>query len=505
VDDTDPGAEERWNLLSYRIRNALNQAQWTTTPMQTNQLDFESYYRQQFKRTPRVIQMPPSPGSQEMWFTAKPITLDEKPAMDVAVRHRLWPETKAVMKILPKDQLLHRGRLETTAWGYLRQNQLTKRINGVRESWDSLMDNQMPTKIAESIMAVKMDSVLKNSRLDMEHVAKYVKEHTTSSAVSGSKWAEADLSDLAFWKELYEWHREKWEKMADNGMFGLAPMFPLASGLRGRPDVLQDTQQLFDAETAQEGTIDQCRIVAFHPALSQDWMFIPDHKVVYREVLDHAIDVIQPPADKIISPIMDGGSIYRDCSEAFQGNLDYDLCCVLGDDRAMIFKDGTYEAVDGKNWESFVGPLLGEAFYPTKTAIGGHLSVPSGVWDTTLDDTLATIWMIGKNIPGVTERQPMDERTKFVLGLRYADDPLMPRLQGMKLSSDRSDKGHNFKFGEVGHLRGRHSTELRDMWLAAYLGHGPAGSTLLDTVTQVTSREYFEPSRVIADSLENEI
>jgi len=497
--DIDSG-EEKWNLFQFRMKNALNQAQWTRDPLATNQLDFETFYRQAFKKQNRVMQMPPSPGSQEMWFMAKPTTIDEKPAMEVAVRHRLWPETKALIKKLPKDQLVHRGRSETTAWGYLRNNELTKRINGVREAYDQLIKVQMPDRLAQEIMAVKMDAVLKNASLDMDHLAKYANEHSTSSAVAGSKWNEANLADTSFWKGIYEWHLEKWERMADNGMYGLAPTFPMYSGMRGRPEVLQKVKQLYDAEDAQQGDITRSRIVAFHPALSTDWAFMPDHHAVYEEVLEYCIDVMDVPG-KVISPLLQGGSIYRDVSDALHSPTNEDLYCVLGDDRTHI-KKGQFQAVDGKNWESYVGTILGPAFYPTKTAMGGHLSVPSGVWDTSLDDTIATLWMIGRDAPGVVERQPEDEDAKFVLGLRYKDDPLMPRLQGMKLTTDRADKGHNFKFEEIGHLRGKASTQLRDAWLAAYLGYGPSGKTLLDTVTSVKGREYYEPSRVIAETLE---
>jgi hypothetical protein len=117
--------------------------------------------------------------------------------------------------------------------------------------------------------------------------------------------------------------------------------------------------------------------------------FVPDKKGYYEEVLSGVMDVMEIN-DHVITPMTHGGEVYGAASNALKDNSDLVIC--LGDD-VNIFRGGKQLCYDGVNWETQVGTILGKPFHGSKTYFGGMYHVPSGVYDTSLDDSIASLWV----------------------------------------------------------------------------------------------------------------
>jgi len=338
-------------------------------------------------------------------------------------------------------------------------------------------------------------------KIDDDTIRKYIVEHKDSSVVPGLKWDALvpEEGESIRKGDFDEWYNIVKGNVEDK-MFGEAFNTPFNFGSRQRND-----QSVEFDKTYYDLEVTRTRVVMFTPALSSMFMFIPDKLGFYREVIDSTLDVFDI-SDHIMTPMTEGGEVYGAASSALNGNEDVTIC--LGDD-VNIFKKGKQYAYDGVNWETQVGTILGAPFYGTKTFFGGLPHVPSGVFDTSLDDTLASLWVYatsesmnkGEDIKGIMERELKDEQCNFMLGLAYAYDRDYPRLQGLKLAQDKSGVDVPLPYGRTLELFNKSTEDEAERWYLGYHGTDQKGGSLLDFLQKIKPEDFRggEMSEYIAD------
>lgn len=350
----------------------------------------------------------------------------------------------------------------------------------------TLTSISLPDSIAEEINSVKRDAATKRLKVDMDHIRKYIAEHKKSSIVPGLKWDQLP-EDRSFWNAMYDSIIPQFKEHAFSG-----ESFDTAFNIGARQRADQQVQR-FQADYDLEVT--RTRVVMFTPSLSTIFAFMPDKKGFYQECLTGAMDVFGI-SDHVISPLTHGGAVYGEAASSLR---DGDLSVItLGDD-LNIYKNNRQYAYDGVNWETQVGTILGKPFRGSKTYFGGMYHVPSGVYDTSLDDTLATLWIYsqnresllkGEDFPGIMEREKSDEDVNFMLGLAYDEDPDYPTLCGLKLTQDRSDIGQTVTYGRQVALTNKYTDDERQRWELAYYGTTPDGGSLLDFLVDIKAEDF---------------
>ena len=467
-----------------QVLSQLSTASWTTgTPV-----DQLSTYKSRAIRATRIQTFGPTSGSDQVLMTGRLTASPEgEPRIKGTAVHRLSSEGARLMRELPPIQITHRSRPAGLMSNRLQLNELNRRVSRAKENKDLLDSISLPSSIAEEIASIKKDACLKRLKLDKATLTKYIKEHEKSSIIPGLKWGQLDPDDNSFWSEYFNTIKGYAEEKFFSGE---AFNDPFNFGSRQRAD-----QQVEPGDTVYDLDVTRTRIVMFTPAMSSLFAFMPDKTGFYDEVLSGAMNVMKIN-DHFITPMSHGGEVYGAASEALRNNEDVVIC--LGDD-VNIFKDGTQLAYDGVNWETQVGTILGAPFHGTKTYFGGMYHVPSGVFDTSLDDTLASMWVYsqhrdmmrdGVEIPGIMERETMDESTNFMLGLAYAYDPARPRLQGLKLTMDKADAAVPLPTGRNLELVSKKPEDEKERWYLGYHGTTPTGGTLLDFLQDVKAEDF---------------
>lgn len=368
----------------------------------------------------------------------------------------------------------------------LQMNEFNRRWKKARQNRDVLSSLTLPTSLAEELNSIKQHALLKRMTVDLDHIEKYIKDHEKSSVVSGVKW-DALPRDRGFWVKFMDAVKGGLEEYAFNGYAFDSP-FNLGSRQRTGNQVERDVN-IYDVDE------NRTRVVCFHPALSSVYAFVPDKKEMYREIIDNAKDVFDI-SDHFMTPVVDGGEVYGAAADALHNSED--VVIVLGDD-CNVYNNGTQYAFDGVNWETQVGTILGDPLRGSKTYFGGMYHVPSGVWDTTIDDTLATMHVYslerdnmraGEGINGIMERELKDEECNFMLGLSYNHDPNAPRLQGLKMTQDKADASHILPSGRNLEITSKYSDFEKEYWFLAYYGTTPDGGTLLDFLQDIPADEF---------------
>jgi hypothetical protein len=477
--------------MSDKLLRELSGAQWTPLKMEKLQM-----YLSRVTRSLKMSVMPPSAASLKMRIRAD-VILDGhgKPMITGQVRHEMSQVGKRLMKELPTNQISHRSRVETTFANLTQANEFQKRLVKARDSAETLKSFIMPSDVSKAVHEILLTNMLKRLTFDPEHISAYVNDHKKSSASGGVKWA--DLPDPfengEWWRNFVDMHRSICEyRLAHPGEF---PSFDFNIGGRARPE-MQTQRNITDYDFESE----RSRIVMFYPALSTIFAAMPDKKgwyeVVWREICE-----LFGVTRKIYFPPVDGGIVYLKFAEALMGGENFE--CILGDDYNLV-KGGTHVALDGSNWEQTVGMLMGDQCTTAFATFGDQVTLPSGVAETTILGSIALLWLIIQmekqgiaEIPGIFERQPEDEAVKFFLGLRYLDDPAYPRLQGLKLSTDRADKAVKLIPSKPTILNSKYSTSQALGWYNAYFGLTLDGGSLLDPFVDVNPGDWMSPSVLI--------
>jgi hypothetical protein len=467
-----------------RVLSQLSTVQWTSsTPV-----DQLSTYKSRAIRATRIQTFGPTSGSDQVLMSGRLTANREgEPRIMGQAVHRLSSEGARLMKELPPIQITHRSRPAGLMSNRLQLNELNRRVDKAKANKAILDSISLPPSIAEEIVSIKKNALLKRMKLDKPTLTKYIKEHEKSSIIPGLKWGQLDPDDNQFWSEYFNIIKG----YAESDFFsGNAFNTPFNFGSRQRAD-----QQVVPGDSVYDLDVTRTRIVMFTPAMSSVFAFVPDKVGFYREVLDGAMNVFEIN-DHFITPMTHGGEVYGAASEALRNNEDVVIC--LGDD-VNIFRKGEQLAYDGVNWETQVGTILGEPFHGTKTYFGGLYHVPSGVFDTSLDDTLASMYVYsthrdamrdGVEIGGIMERETEDEAVNFMLGLAYAYDPEMPRLQGLKLTMDKSDAAVPLPTGRNLELVSKKPEDEKERWYLGYHGMTPTGGTLIDFLSEVKAEDF---------------
>uniref|UniRef100_A0A2V0RH22 Uncharacterized protein n=1 Tax=viral metagenome TaxID=1070528 RepID=A0A2V0RH22_9ZZZZ len=482
-----------------RVLSEISMQQWTdSTPV-----DQMSTYLQKATRSTRVQTFGPTSGSDQVLMQGRLTSnLKGQPIIEGRATHRLSWAGEALMRELPSLQITHRSRPAGLMSSRLQMNELNRRVNRAVENKSTLDSISLPHNIAEEINSIKRNALMSRLKLDKPTLDKYIKEHEDSSIVSGVKWSSLEPMDNSFWSEYFNIIKGNAE---EHFFSGDSYNKPFNFGARQRAD-----QSVYPDQIHYDLEVTRTRIVMFTPALSSVFAFVPDKIGFYREVIEGAMDVMEIN-DHLITPMTHGGEVYGAASEGVLGNED--VVIMLGDD-CNIFKKGEQFAFDGVNWETQVGSILGEPFHGSKTYFGGMYHVPSGVYDTSLDDTLATMWVYsqndsmrkGEDIPGIMEREEMDEACNFMLGMAYAYDPLKPRLQGLKLTQDKAGPGVAVPLppGRNLELVSKKPMDEQERWYYGYHGTTPTGGTLLDFLEKIKPEDFRggEVSQLIENGFE---
>lgn len=487
--DKEPLDEAALNTMENakdRILSGLSSGTWTLgTP-----IDQYDTMQKRFLRNTKLTTSTPTPAVKKLIINAV-LTADPmsgQPRIRGRVMHEMSELGAALMKELPADQIGHRSRPATLASGRLQLNELTKRVTGIKNNHASLLQYSVPTNISEELLNIKRNAVLPKLEMDHEWMRHYISEHKDSSVVPGVKWGGLPdpASAPSFYREWFDTVKAGLEKALD-GKHAFDTTFNF--GMRARAD------QAVEAEIIEyDLDITRTRIVTFHPCLSTVFLFMPKKKEMYKDIFVRCLDLFDYNRHVMFPPV-DGGEVYLAAAEGLHDGEDVDI--VLGDDLNRYINGKQY-AYDGANWETQVGTILGEPFYGTKTYFGGHYHVPSGVWDTTLDDTLATLWVGAKHldnkgeveIPNVMERETADEDVNFMLGLRYKDIPLEPRLQGLKLTTDKATSSVTLPRGRMLELTNSYSEDQSIRWYLGYHGTTIDGDSILDLMKKIDGNEW---------------
>jgi hypothetical protein len=453
--------------------------------------------------------MPPSPGSKRTEVTAH---YAEDHLGEVTIKwacsHDLHEETRQLLKELPIQQVNHRGRVCTIASNMLLVNEWNRRVAKTKEALAEVpgaaLTESESKSLAEKFAAINRKYLVYKPEL----IDKYKVAHKHSSAVPGIKWIDTPDGSDEIWQELFDWTAKFMEDWEAGLLYGKLLARPFWSGIRARNKTPIGRRSLPSNPVHWNGTDDRSRTVNFLIGFSSVTAFIEDKKSWYRDVLQLFRDEINPPngGGRRISPLVEGGEIYEIVAESLQNRSSEPVVCELGDDCNIII-DGEIQPYDMNACEAITGHTLGRGFWPCLTTAGGFAQLPSGIWATTALDIATTQcfqkevgWLKGND--ATLEFQEADYKSQFLLGLRFKEDPLRPRFQGVKLSGDSAEKGVSVKPNDSIVLKGSHGTEVVTRWCDAYRGIGHDGESLLASVKRIDSGlDFFDPSTLVTQAV----
>lgn len=466
-----------------RVQSVTSSVRWTTgTP--SDQLQT---YLSQAHRSTRIDTFPPTPASKQVLMQGR-LTADSKGKAIIQGKayHHLSDVGLQLMKDLPTNRLTHRSRPAGLMSNRLQANELIRRVERAAANMDVLNSISLPDSMSEEINSVKRNAASKRLKVDMDHIRSYIADHKGRSIAPGLKWDQLPET-REFWDGMYEAIVPQFKEYAFSG-----ESFDTAFSMGGRQ---RADQQVHRDQADYDLEVTRTRVIMFNPALSSIFAFMPDKKGFYDEVLSASMDIMDI-SDHMISPLTHGGEVYGEAANALR---DGELTLItLGDD-LNIYKGNKQMCFDGVNWETQVGTILGAPFHGSKTYFGGMYHVPSGVYDTSLDDTLATMWvysqnrdemLAGKEIPNIMEREKADEDVNFMLGLSYNEDPDHPALCGLKLTQDKSGIGRPLPTGRSISLESKYREDEVERWKLAYYGTTPDGGSLLDFLVDIPAEDF---------------
>jgi hypothetical protein len=347
------------------------------------------------------------------------------------------------------------------------------------------------------------DVVLKYLKFDRTYITKFARDRPRSSLGEGWKWTQAMLMNTEEWQAWFDIVVSNMEDLARNP-YKYANI-RWNTGLRARANPIPSFSDVY------HDTMERTRIIQFHPYLSPINAFIPGKKEAFAKILEQLSNYLGTSA-VFHFPYVEGGDIYLKAAELFSAGYNF-------------------QALDGKSWEASVGTLMGPAFTPLMMHLDGVDVLPSGGFHTSIVGTMANViqnrhldgelivlgddmnyFFKGRSkvqrVPWV-EMDPGDTKHRYILGTSYEVDPMMPRLSGLKVMSDRASKMIPFNFeegsGQQAVMRKRDPRQI-STWAGMYLGwYGD--DTLINQLRRlkIEDRDYFSPSEIMEDLIESDL
>lgn len=469
---------------SYLI-SQLQTAGFTTEP-----IDYTNVYENAWADRMTGTVMPPSPGVKQYRLQYE----FEGDILSYSLEVDWRPITLWLVRKIPQWQVYHRSRSAVVSASPLRVQENRKRINNTLSWLDSLKKYALSDRLSSEFYRILIEKTKKYLKYDRDYIVKYIRDHKTSSFGGNYRWGQTISMSPSEWQSFYEQVSHIMELLLLNE--GRYLNIVWKTGLRARSPEITRFGNKF------EGEMDRSRIITFHPYMSSWNIFLTDKKRWYHEVLME-IEKILDVKPHIHYPYVEGGQIYLTASELFDSGK-------------------TFYARDGKSWDASVGVLLGKSFNPLMTYMRGLTILPSGTATTSILGTMANV-AVSRNMSGDliilgddnnqwtdrdpgnprvpwVELQPEDSRTKFVLGLTYANKD--PSITGIKVMSDRADKNISIKLLDTNPVikDGKHSIVETATWAGMFLGRFGKGK-LLDRLRKqrLEQEDYVSPGQVIED------
>jgi len=405
------------------FQHIVNQASITFSDEPRN---YDNDYLAEFTGSRGGTTMPPSPGviSYLMEYWSDPEGWHY--GMDVN-----WaPFVSKLVNLIQPYQVTHRSRKAAVSASAARANEYYLRKTKLAEQRDTIAQYAMKPRESYAAWQIMWQETMRAMKNDPVWRRKYIDDHRTSSVGAGHKWLEATRMTDEQFTEIYELFRGNAELMLTNE--GKWTNIRYYTGIRARSEEISSYSDHY------EGQFERSRIITFFPAHSVWTLFIPDKKTWYHNVFARFTKLINPSCEFIL-PYELRGKVYLQAAQEFN-------------------EGKTFAAYDGSAWDSIAGMLMGDSFHPIMAFLAGHPMVGSGISFTSMLDTMANIvhnrnssgkilalgddmnFFGGKpsfSVPYI-QLQPEDTKYKYILGVSYKEDPNVPRLCGLKVTSDRS-------------------------------------------------------------------
>lgn len=454
-------------------------------------IDYKQTYYQMMDQRGATI-MPPSPGVERY-----ELTYEYSPESTVYKINVKWRDiTNWLVRNIEPWQITHRSRKATLAVKPYMIHETNKKLGQLAEWLPTYSDYIQKKEVSEVLYQLVIEKTLKYLTLDYDWIATYVRQHSGSSISPKVRWSNMFQLSHAEWEDFFNTIKGFVEELGHNSGRFLNILYSV--GLRAR------SEELDKISTEYFGEVERTRVIQFHPIMSSWNVFLPNKKEWYKEILLETERIVKA-STKFHYPYVEGGNIYKIASE--------------------LFSDGRiFQAMDGKNWESGVGLILGESFKPTLMYIGGYYMLGSGEAVTSLYGTMANVIvnkdvgeemivlgddmnyfgkkrMRNRSLPWV-ENQDLDTKYKYVLGTSFVE-PEKPKITGIKVMSDRGDKAIPLSLedreGYIPVYKKRDPKEV-STWAGMYLGYY-GSDTLLNRLRKVKLDEldYIAPGKIIED------
>lgn len=461
--------------------------------------DHFDQYISYFERNHRGTLMPPTPGISEYNFFGAYDPNDGVVRYTIEPTYR--PEFLNLLDYLRREnpmQIIHRSRLAAVACSPLRIPELMKKDVGREKYGKEILSHALSDRESDKLLDLVLRTTFKYMKVDMKYIARYLKDHESSSIGMGYKWPDLEVLDEEDWLQLRDALVEKLSTLMTYNR-GKYYTKPYNVGIRSRSLQLPGMTPL----RKYDGVVDRSRIVTFLFEFSSWNVFLPDKTAWYDEILTAVCRMFGVDRANLRFPVVEGGSVYVDFSD--------------------WLRDGKhFFAYDGKQFESAVGVILGYAFRGLMLYAHGEME-GSGISLTTLLNTIAMIRIYSRLVNGLlsiimgddlnvfsdvdrkpfkgegfVEFQPEDTACQFNLGVAYAYDVRAPRLQGIKYTVDNGAKAIPYDFSDPGHvlIKGRHEERTTALWYGMHLGYF-GKRTLIDAISGISGADFRGPGEML--------
>lgn len=476
------------------------------------QHDMSEHYMRQFSGREEWerggFTMPCSPG-----VSSYELIYEQDPSQNVVFcrsQIKLRPGMVRVMNLVHPEQLHHRSRIAAVAFSCLRRQEFATRLEKA-ESAKGAIPVKLSSDKADQLYEMILNEYLSHMVVDFEYIQYYIHDHRSSSLAKGVKWSDCMDFTSEDWQRVLSSLQRVIHNLIDMRE-GSEVITPYLTGMRARSPGFEDELYNVDSSVNIEYMLTRSRLIFFHPALSSWSVFVPDKTLMYKNIFDKAMRIIGVKADNVYIPLVHGGEVYAKVSE-------------------WLVDGYIHTAYDGSSWDSQVGAILGRRFSPLLIRMG-ELQLGSGISLTSVLGTLAMLVMYVHYFNGeravilgddlniflqyegkvITDNiavglEEADTSRNFVLGLSYHEDPLVPRLQGVKITGDRADRSIHLpsSLNEPGYayITGKHSQSEQLLYYGMFFGSF-GGKTLVEAVRALPpGKVYKGPTQAITDMIEN--